>query len=425
MADAYIIDAVRTPRGIGKVGKGSLAHLHPQHLAATVLKALKERNDLNEKDVQDVIWSVSTQKGKQGGDLGRMAALDAGFDITVSGTTLDRFCGGGITSVALGAAQVMSGMEDLVIAGGTEMMSLTATMAQQEREAGLPPALMGSHNEHLDEMHPQSHQGVCGDAIASQEGISREDLDALGLESQRRAKIAMDEGRFDNSVVPVHNHDGSVALAKDEYPRPETTAESLAGLKPAFTKLADLPYDEEGNTFRKQINRVYPDLDIEHVHHAGNSSGVVDGAAAILLASKEYAEQHGLKKRARIVATANIGDDPTLMLNAPVPAAKKVLEKAGLTKDDIDVWEVNEAFAVVTEKFIRDMGVDREKVNPNGGAIALGHPIGATGTILIGTALDELERTGGRYGLITMCAAGGMAPAIIIERLDEAAEKAA
>ena len=418
MADAYIIDAARTPRGIGKVGKGSLAHLHPQHLAATVLKALKERNNLDTKDVQDVIWSTSTQEGKQGGDMGRMAALDAGFDETVSGVTLDRFCGGGISSVAFASAQVMSGMEDLVIAGGTEMMSLTGTMAAQKREAGLPPALMGSHNEHLDEIHPQTHQGIGADAIAAQEGISREALDALGLESQKRAKIAQDEGRFDKSLVPVYNLDGSLALDKDEYPRPSTTAESLAGLKPAFTALADMPYDEEGHTFRKQINRKFPDLKIEPVHHAGNSSGVVDGAAAVLVASKEYAEKHGLKPRARVVATVNMGDDPTLMLNAPVPAAKKALAKAGLTKDDIDLWEVNEAFAVVTEKFIRDMDIDRAKINVNGGAIALGHPIGATGSMLIGTVIDELERTGGRYGLVTMCAAGGMAPAIIVERVD-------
>lgn len=418
MADAYIIDAVRTPRGIGKAGKGSLSHLHPQHLAATVMSALKERNHLDTSTLDDVIWSVSTQKGKQGGDMGRMAALDAGFDNTASGTTLDRFCGGGITSVALAGAQIMSGMEDLVIAGGTEMMSLTATMAQAEQAAGMPPALMGSHNEHLDEIHPQSHQGVCGDAIASQEGISREALDALGLESQRRAKIAMDEGRFDKSIIPVKNLDGSVALDHDEYPRPETNAESLAGLKPAFTKIADYPYDEEGHTFRNQINRVYPDLDIVPVHHAGNSSGVVDGAAAVLLASKEYAEKHDLKPRARIVATANMGGDPTLMLNAPVAAAKKVLAKAGLAKEDIDLWEINEAFAVVAEKFMRDLELDRSKVNVNGGAIALGHPIGATGSMLIGTVLDELERTGGRYGLVTMCAAGGMAPAIIIERIE-------
>jgi acetyl-CoA C-acetyltransferase len=418
MAEALIIDAVRTPRGVGKVGKGALAHLHPQHLAATVLKAIAERNALNTAEVDDVIWSTSTQKGKQGGDLGRMAALDAGYDIKASGMTLDRFCGGGITTVNLAAAQIMSGMEDLIVAGGVEMMSLTAAMAAQEQAAGFPPGLMGSGNAHLDELHPQSHQGVCGDAIASLEGISREDLDALGLESQKRAARAVAENRFAKSIVPVLGEDGQVALDRDEYPRPETTAEGLAALKPAFTALADFPYDEKGATFRKQINRRYPDLKIEHVHHAGNSSGVVDGAAAVLLASRDYAEKRGLKARARVVAMANMGDDPTLMLNAPVPAARKVLAKAGLKVEDIDLWEINEAFAVVAEKFIRDLKLDRAKVNVNGGAIALGHPIGATGAILIGTVLDELERTGGRYGLVTMCAAGGMAPAIIIERLE-------
>lgn len=417
MPDAYIIDAVRTPRGIGKQGKGALADLHPQHLAATVLKAIKERNNLNTAEVDDIIWSTSTQRGKQGGDMGRMAALDAGYDVKASGTTLDRFCGGGITAVNFAAAQIMSGMEDLVIAGGTEMMSLTAAMSQEDMEAGKPMLGMGSGNERLNAAHPQSHQGICGDAIASMEGITREELDALGLESQRKAAVAIAEGRFDKSIVPVTDDAGNVVLAKDEYPRPQTTAEGLASLKPSFAAIADMPYNKKGDTFRAQINRKYPDLKIEHFHHAGNSSGVVDGAAAVLLASKEYADKHGLKPRARIVAMANIGDDPTLMLNAPVPAAKKVLAKAGLTKDDIDLWEINEAFAVVAEKFIRDLDLDRSKVNPNGGAMALGHPIGATGSILIGTALDELERTGGRYGLVTMCAAGGMAPAIIIERI--------
>ncbi|WP_294189364.1 acetyl-CoA C-acyltransferase, partial [uncultured Sphingomonas sp.] len=231
------------------------------------------------------------------------------------------------------------------------------------------------------------------------------------------AKVAIDEGRFDRSVVPVTDDDGNVVLDHDEYPRPQTTAEGLAALKPSFAAMADMPYNKEGDTFRKQINRCYPDLDIRHFHHAGNSSGVVDGAAAVLLASKDYAEKHGLKPRARIVAMANVGDDPTLMLNAPVPAAKKVLAKAGLTKDDIDLWEINEAFAVVAEKFIRDLELDRDKVNVNGGSIALGHPIGATGAILIGTIVDELERQEKRYGLVTMCAAGGMAPAIIVERV--------
>jgi acetyl-CoA C-acetyltransferase len=418
MPEALIIDAVRTPRGLGKVGKGALAKLHPQRLAATVLAAIAERNKLNTADVDDVIWSTSSQKGKQGGDLGRMAALDAGFDVKASGMTLDRFCGGGITSVNLAAAQIMSGMEDLVIAGGTEMMSLTATMAADEAAAGFPPGLMGAHNASLDVQHPQSHQGVCGDAIASLEGISRADLDAFALESQKRAATAIAEGRFDKSLIPVKDADGNVVLSRDEYPRPETTADGLAKLKPAFEGLADMPYNEAGATFRKQINRRYPDLKIEHVHHAGNSSGVVDGAAAVLLASRDYAEKHGLKPRGRVVAMANVGDDPTLMLNAPVPAARKALEKAGLTTQDIDLWEINEAFAIVPEKFIRDLGIDRARVNVNGGAIALGHPIGATGAMLIGTVLDELERRGGRYGLVTMCAAGGMAPAIIIERID-------
>jgi acetyl-CoA C-acetyltransferase len=418
MAEAYIIDAVRTPRGIGKQGKGALAAEHPQHLAATVLKAIKDRNHLDTKTVDDVIWSVSTQDGMQAGDMGRMASLDAGYDITSSGTTLDRFCGGGITSVALAAAQVMSGMEDCIVAGGTEMMSLTSAMAQEKMRAGIKPPMMGSHNERLQAVHPQSHQGICGDAIASMEGFTREDLDEVGYRSQQRAAEAMAAGRFAKSVVPVVADDGTVLLDHDEYPRPQTTREDLAKLEPAFPKIADVPLDEKGTTFRKLINQKYPDLDIQHFHHAGNSSGVVDGAAAVLITSKAYAEKHGLKPRARIVATANMGDDPTLMLNAPVPAAKKVLAKAGLTVDDIDLFEINEAFAVVAAKFVRDLGLDWDKVNVNGGSIALGHPIGATGSILIGTVIDELERRGGRYGLVTMCAAGGMAPAIIVERVD-------
>ncbi len=417
MSEAYIIDAVRTPRGIGKPGKGALSHLHPQHLGATVLRALKERNNLNTGDIDDVIFSTSTQKGKQGGDLGRMSALAAGFDITASGVTLDRFCGGGITAVNLAAAQVMSGMEDLVIAGGVEMMSYTTTIGAEEAAAGLKPLGMGAGNKALQKMHPQSHQGVCGDAIAAMEGITREAVDALGLESQRRADVAIREGRFAKSLVTVYNEDGSVALDHEEFPRPQTTAEGLAGLKASFDLIADMSVFADGTTFRQAINQRYPDVKWTGVHHAGNSSGVVDGAAAILLSSKAYADKHGLKPRARIVATANIGDCPTLMLNAPVPAARKVLAKAGLTVDDIDLWEINEAFAVVAEKFQRDLGLDRDKVNVNGGACALGHPIGATGSMLIGTVLDELERRGLRRGLVTMCAAGGMAPAIIIERI--------
>ena len=419
MGEAYIIDAVRTPRGIGKQGKGALAEEHPQHLAATVLKAIAERNGLDTSTVDDVIWSVSTQDGMQSGDLGRMAALDAGYDITSSGTTLDRFCGGGITSVNLAAAQVMSGMEDCIVAGGTEMMSLTAAMSKEKMQAGIKPPMMGSYNERLQAVHPQSHQGICGDAIATMEGFTREELDEVGYRSQKRAAEAISEGRFDKSVVPVTADDGTVILDREEYPRPQTTMETLAGLEPAFTKIADVPLDAKGTTFRGLINQKYPDLDIQHFHHAGNSSGVVDGAAAVLVCSKEYAQKHGLKPRARIVQTANMGDDPTLMLNAPVPAAKKVLEKAGMTLEDIDLFEINEAFAVVAAKFVRDLGLDWGKVNVNGGTIALGHPIGATGSILIGTIIDELERRDLKTGLVTMCAAGGMAPAIIVERVDD------
>jgi len=417
MAEAYIVDAVRTPRGIGKPGKGALSGIHPQHLAATVLKALQQRNNLNTAEVDDVIWGTSAQKGFQGGDMGRMAALDAGYDVRASGVTLDRFCGSGLTAANFATAQIKSGMEDLVIAGGTESMSYITASAQEEMAAGLKPIGIGSGNSRLQERHPQSHQGLCADAIASMEGITREALDAFGLESQRRAARAIGEGRFDKAIIPVIDDAGKVILSKDEHPRPNTTAQDLANLKPSFVQVADMPSRDGSGTFRQLINRRYPDLKIENFHHAGTSSGVVDGAAALLFASGEYARAHGLKPRARVVATANVGDCPTLMLNAPVPAAKKVLAKAGLTINDIDLWEVNEAFAVVVEKFIRDLRLDRDKVNVNGGAIALGHPIGATGAILIGTVIDELERRDLKRGLITMCAAGGMAPAIIIERV--------
>lgn len=407
MAEAFIIDACRTPRGIGKQGKGALAHLHPQHLAATVLRALVERNGFDTADVDDVVWGTSSQVCEQSGDLGRMAALDAGFDVRASGVTLDRFCGSGITANNFAAAMVMAGHEDLTIGGGTEMMSLP--------KKGLLP--MGANNAHLQQIHPQSHQGVCADAIATLEGIDRRALDEHAAESQRRAEIAIKEGRFDRSLVPVHNLDGTIALDHEQFPRPGTTADSLADLPPSFPAVADHRFADGVPTFRELINQKYPDVDIRHVHHAGNSSGVVDGAAAVLYASERYVQAHGLTPRARIVASSNMGDDPTLMLNAPVPSARKILERAGMTVGDIDLFEVNEAFAVVSEKFMRDLDLDRDKVNVNGGAMALGHPIGATGAILIGTALDELERRDKQVALITMCAGGGMAPAIIIERI--------
>ncbi|MFZ5670224.1 MAG: acetyl-CoA C-acetyltransferase [Pseudomonadota bacterium] len=412
MAEAWIIDACRTPRGVGKWGKGALHDIHPQQLGATVLRALAERTGIDTADVDDVIWGTSSQRGPASGDLGRMSALDAGYDVRSSGVTLDRFCGSGITTVNFAASTILSGMSDLVVAGGCEMMSMPS-----RRSAEDGPPTMDQGNLRLRARHPQSHQGVCADAIATLEGIDREALDQLAFVSQQRAAAAIAGGHFDRSLIPVFKEDGSLALDREEFPRPQTTLEGLAALKPSFEALADVPLDNAGTTFRKLINAVHPDLDIRFFHHAGNSSGVVDGAGALLLASDSYAKAHGLKPRARVVAMANMGDSPTLMLNAPVPAARKVLAKAGLTPDDIDLWEINEAFAVVAEKFIRDLDLDRDKVNVNGGAMALGHPIGATGSILIGTIVDELERRGLQRGLVTMCAAGGMAPAIIVERM--------
>ena len=409
--EAWIIDACRTPRGIGKAGKGALSGIHPQQLGATVLRALAERNAIRTEEVDDIVWGTSSQRGQQSGDLGRMAALDAGYDVRSSAVTLDRFCGSGITAVNLAAASVMSGMEDLVIAGGTEMMS------NYGQGGNAPTMFIDNDNLRLRAVHPQPHQGVCGDAIATLEGISREALDQLAYVSQQRAARAIAENAFSRSLVPVYREDGSLALDREEFPRPATTFESLSQLKPAFAEVARYPLDERGTTYLGLIHQKYPGLDVNHVHHAGNSSGVVDGAAALLLASPAYAKRQGWTPRARVLAMANVGDSPTLMLNAPVPAARKVLAKAGLTLDDIDLFEINEAFAVVAEKFIRDLGLDRDRVNVNGGAMALGHPIGATGAILIGTVLDELERRNLKRGLVTMCAAGGMAPAIIIERI--------
>lgn len=409
MTEAWIIDAARTPRGIGKQGKGALWEVHPQKLLSTVLKALAERNSLNTEEIDDVVISCSSQIKKQGACIGRMAALDAGYSIKASGITLDRFCGGGISAVNLGAASIMSGMEDLIVAGGVEMMSYTGA-------EGIPTPLDG-FNEDLRNAHPQTNVGLAADIIATEEGFSRKELDAFSATSQQRAGAAVAAGAFDKSLVPVFRPDGTLALDTEEYPRPQTTAESLANLEPVFGKFLDLPFFDSGLTFREMVAKHWPGLEIEHVHHAGSSSGVVDGAGALVLASPEYARAHGMKPRARIKAMANMGHSPEYILNAPVDAAKKVLSKANMTLNDIDLFEVNEAFAVVPVKFMRDLGVDHDKLNVNGGAIALGHPIGATGAMLIGTALDELERRDQQHALITMCAAGGMAPAVIIERM--------
>lgn len=417
MSEAYIIDAVRTPRGAGKPGKGGLVNCHPQHLAATVMRAIADRNELEQNTIDDVIWGTSSQKGKQGGDVGRMAALDAGLGVEVSGVTMDRFCGSGLTAIGLAAGQLKAGFDDLLIAGGSEMMSEIESQRRLEQEHKIPSVGLGTGNLRLQAKFPQSHQGVCADAVASIEGIDRSALDSIAIESQKRADIALREGRFKQSIVPVLGDDGAVILAHDEHPRPGTTLEDLAKLAPSFAQISEMVIDRQGTTFKGLINKVYPDVDIQHFHHAGNSSGVVDGAAALLLASAHTVQKRGLKPRARILTTANVGSCPTLMLNSPVAAAQKALQKAGLTIADIDLWEVNEAFAVVVEKFIRDLDLNRDLVNVNGGAIAMGHPIGATGAVLVGTVLDELERRDLKRGLITMCAAGGMGPAIIIERV--------
>ena len=414
MADCYIIDAARTPRGIGKAGKGALSHFHSGRLLAKVFEGIEARNDLRTEDIDDIVIGCSTQIGNQGSDVGRMAALDAGWSTQASGVTLDRFCGSGITSANIAAANIMAGMDDLCIAGGVEMMSYTAQLSGADRNGN---RTVDGGNPHLRDQHPQPHQGICADMIATLDGFTREDVDALAVESQRRAQIAIENGHFDKSLIPVVNDDGSVALDREEFPRPGTTMESLAELKTVFEQFMAIPIDHSGETFDQLVKRKYPDMQVNHVHHAGNSSGVVDGAAAIIMSSEDYADKVGWKPRARVKCIATAGGDPTLMLNEPVPAAKKVLARAGMTTNDIDLFEVNEAFSVVAAKFIRDLELDPEKVNVNGGAMALGHPIGATGSILIGTMLDELERRDLNTGLVTMCTGGGMAPAIIIERV--------
>ncbi len=408
MGEAWIIDAARTPRGIGKPDRGALVDLHPQRLMATVLRELADRHEVDTEEIDDVIVSCSAQVGKQSRCIARMSALAADFSITAPGITVQRFCGGGISAVNLAAANVMSGMEDLLFAGGVEMMSYSR---------GVDKASADADNPELRQKHPLFTVGIAADIIASEEGFSREALDTYSAESQRRAGVAMEDGAFDRSLVPVYHPNGELALDREEYPRPGTTLEALAGLKPSFADTMDLPFHDTGLTYGEMVSLTFPGLEVEHRHHAGSSSGVVDGAGGLIVASTDYARSRGLKPRARVKALANMGHSPEYILNAPVDCAKKLLSKAGMTTDDIDLYEVNEAFAVVPMKFMRDLDIDHEKVNVNGGAIALGHPIGATGAMLIGTALDELERRDLNTALITMCAAGGMAPGVIIERI--------
>ena len=408
MSEAWIIDAARTPRGIGKKGRGSLVDIHPQRILATVLESLADRNCVNTSDVDDVIVSCSTQTGAQSRCIARMSALTAGFDIKASGITVQRFCGGGISAVNMAATSIMAGMEDLLFAGGVEQMSM---------RDGSDPTGADADNLELRAKHPMFTVGLAADIIASEENISRRALDEYSVASQVRAAAAIESGAFDRSLIPVCYPDGSLALDVEEYPRPGTTVEMLSQLKPSFEGTMSVAWYESGLTYAEKIAQVFPGLTVEHRHHAGSASGIVDGAGALILASPEYANANGLTPRARVRAIANVGHSPEYILNGPVDCAKKVLRKAGMQAEDIDLYEVNEAFAVVPIKFMNDMNIDHEKVNVNGGAIALGHPIGATGAMLIGTALDELERRDQTTALITMCAAGGMAPGIVIERI--------
>lgn len=406
--EAWIVDAVRSPRGKGKPN-GSLHGVHPQRILAQVLNALKDRNGFDTRDVDDVIMGCGSGAGDHANDIARMAALDAGWDLDAPGVTLHRFCGSGQQAVNFAAMAVLSGHQDFVVAGGVESMS---------RRVPLQVDGLSANNPHLFALHSMVSQGIAADLIATIGGFSREDCDSIGVDSQARAAIAIAEGRFDRSVVPIYSDDGTLALDRDEFSRPGTTLETLSHLKPSFEAEGATVLERNGLTNDQTALLKYPHVsEIHHVHHAGNSSGVVDGAGAMLVVSSSYAKARGLKPRARITMSAVAGEDPVIMLTAPGAAAKRCLDKAGMTIKDIDLIEINEAFASVVLKFLRDTGADWDRCNVNGGAIALGHPIGATGSLLVGTVLDELERRDLRTGLVAMCTGGGMGTATIIERI--------
>ena len=411
MGEAWIIDAVRTPRGRGKRATGALAGVHPQELLAQVLNALVARTGLDANDVEDVVAGCVTGAGEQGACIARMAVLAAGWDPrTATGVTLNRFCGSGQQAVNFAALGIMAGQQDLVIGGGVESMS--------RQPMGSDGSGIDGHNRHLRELHPLVPQGISADLIATLEGFSREDVDRFALRSQERCAVAQKEGRFARSLVPVRDLAGEVVLDRDEHPRAGTTLEGLAKLPASFEQLGGYVQKGDSLSFDAKARTRYPQVsEIRHVHHAGNSSGVVDGASAVLLASPRYAKAHGLQPRARVVQTATAADEPILMLTAPTPATRRGLEKAGMTVHDIDLVEINEAFAAIPLKVTRDLGLDPERVNVNGGAIALGHPLGATGGMLIGTLLDELELRDLETGLVTMCIGGGMGITTILERL--------
>ncbi len=410
MGTAYIIDAVRTARGKGRQN-GAIASMHPQELLAQALNGLRARVEFDANDVEDVVAGCVQQVGEQGSCIGRMAALTAGWPDVVSGVSLNRFCGSGLQAVNFAAMGVASGMQDLAVGGGVESMSRVPM--------GSDGGGLYGKNAHLLEIHPIVPQGISADLIATLFDVSREECDAFALESQQWAARAMHEGRF-KSLVPVRDLEGKELLAQDENPRASTTLDGLASLEPAFVKMGAFvpPEATDGLTLDQRALTRYPQLDaIRHVHTAGNSSGIVDGASAVLVASERYVKEHGLKPRAKILTSATCGAEPVIMLTAPTPTTQRALKKAGMTVQDIDLFEINEAFAVVPIKTMRDLGIPRDKVNVNGGAIALGHPLGATGGMLLGTLLDELERRDKSTGLITMCIGGGMGITTILERV--------
>ena len=401
MTEAYIYDAVRTPRGKGKQD-GSLHQATPVWLLRTLLQALRQRNALDTALVDDVILGCVTPVGEQGADIARTAVLDAGWAQSVAGVTLSRFCASGLEALNMATAKIASGMEDMVVAGGVESMSRWPLGS--DGGAWIMDPRINSALAFVP-------QGISADLLATLEGFSRRDLDAFAAESHRRAVLAWDEGRFDRSIVPVTDLNGMTLLGRDETIRPGSSVDSLARLTPSFEAIGAMGFDatalEKYTTLEK----------IRHIHHAGNSSGIVDGAALILLGSREAGIKAGLKPRARVRMAAVIGSEPTIMLTGPTPACRKALGKLGMLAGDIDLWEINEAFAAVPMKTARDLGISLDRVNVNGGAIAMGHPLGATGAIIVGTVLDELERSGKATALATLCIGAGMGIATIIERV--------
>jgi len=401
MTEAFVYDAIRTPRGKGKKD-GSLFEVKPVNLLAGVLTELQRRNDFDTSKVDDVVMGVVSPVGEQGAVIAKVAALKAGWDFTCSGVQINRFCASGLEAVNLAAQKVRSGWEDLVVAGGVESMSRVPIGADGGAWAMDPETSIATG------FVPQ---GIGADLIATLGGFSRQDVDSFALESQKRASHARESGYFARSIVPVKDVLGQVILAQDEFIKPHTTLEGLGSLKPSFEQMGSMGFDQIALTRYPQVERIH------HVHHAGNSSGLVDGAAAMLIGSEAAGKAHGFTPRARIVAAALSGADPTIMLTGPMPAARKALAKAGLTIEQIDLFEVNEAFAAVVMRFMKEMNVPFEKVNVNGGAIAMGHPLGATGAMILGTLIDELHRRNLRYGMATLCVGGGMGIATIVERI--------